>query len=383
MKPKHNYLNCRLAGIPYLLPYGQSIADHSAGLQLNDTGALLWDALNQGADRETMLAHLQTDCEDANDEQELRGQDLDEFLAELTRHGALLPDTTVSPYPERRAQIGPLILSLQIPDTLWETHFREFACRHSAQTPHQRVLIYPQPPMFRTNGNILVRSRELLIAETADSYLFLPLACSPLKEMHVAKDGSLAELYCPSPDDNALFHAIRFAFLVAAAQHRLYAVHSASVLYRERAWLFSGPSGAGKSTHTNLWKNSFGTPVLNGDLNLIGMKDGVPMCYGLPWNGTSGIRTAENRPLGGITFLKKSTFNQVRIPTPDRKILYLMQRLISPSWTADQLNQNLAFCERLAACTPMFRLHCTREPEAAQIMREAIDRAADANEPCR
>ena len=34
--------------------------------------------------------------------------------------------------------------------------------------------------------------------------------------------------------------------------------------------IFSGHSGMGKSTHTNLWKEQFGTEIINGDLNLIG-----------------------------------------------------------------------------------------------------------------
>ena len=43
MKTSDGFVKTTIAGIPYLLPYGQKIADHARSLRLNDSGALLWD----------------------------------------------------------------------------------------------------------------------------------------------------------------------------------------------------------------------------------------------------------------------------------------------------------------------------------------------------
>lgn len=59
----------------------------------------------------------------------------------------------------------------------------------------------------------------------------------------------------------------------------------------------------GKSTHTALWHELFGTPYLNGDLNLLGFEDGHITVYGIPWCGTSEIFTTEQYELGGIVLL--------------------------------------------------------------------------------
>lgn len=374
MQFRKDYLNCTLASVPYLLPYGQSIADYAAALRVNPAGARLWNAVTSGADRKEMLSVLRGGCEAEDADLSALERDLDLFLETLTARGMTWSEP-VSPFAERRIQIGPLRIALKVPNTLWEKYFKDFACREPGE-PHQRILVCLQPPVSRANGTILVRSRDLIIAESGTDYLFLPLAEPGNREMHVAKDGSAATLYCPSltdADTEQLFHAIRFAFLVAAMQQELYVVHSASLLYRDRAWLFSGASGVGKSTHTGLWQKTFGTPVLNGDLNLIGIEGEQPVCYGLPWNGTSGIRTAGSWPLGGITFLKQAGTDEVSQPGADRRILSLMQRIISPSWTAAQLMQTKAFCERLTGLTPIFGLCCTREPTAAHVMKEAID----------
>lgn len=378
MQFRKDYLNCKLADVPYLLPYGQSTADYAAGLRINPIGARLWNAISQGADRETLLAVLSDGCEATDADLPELERDLDEYLETLSRHGVTV-HAPASPFAERLIQIGPLRIALKVSDSLWERHFRDFACREDG-IPHQRISLCVQPPASHLNGTILVRTRELIIAENETSYLFLPLTGPALREMHVTKDGAAAELYCPSltdADTDDLFHAIRFAFLVAAMRHNLFVIHSASLLYQDKAWLFSGSSGTGKSTHTGLWREAFGTPVLNGDLNLIGIENQTPMCYGLPWNGTSGIRTVGSWPLGGITFLKQSPKDEVAIPSADRKILYLMQRMISPSWTAAQLMQTKAFCERLASLSPIFRLCCTKEISAANVMKQAIDGCPD------
>ena len=107
-----------------------------------------------------------------------------------------------------------------------------------------------------------------------------------------------------------LFHALRFAFLILTQQKELYVLHSASFLYRGRAFLVSGSSGTGKSTHSALWHDLYQTPLLNGDLNLLGIRDNIPYAYGLPWCGTSGICTPKDYPLGGIIFLKQAAIDR-------------------------------------------------------------------------
>ena len=74
-------------------------------------------------------------------------------------------------------------------------------------------------------------------------------------------------------------------------------------------------------------------------------------------------------------FLKQAPFNRVNSLPPDEQALFLMQRMISPTWTKDLLLKNLAFAETLAPLTKIFRLNCTKNPEAAAVMKAAIDQS--------
>ena len=197
-------------------------------------------------------------------------------------------------------------------------------------------------------------------------------------EARMAKDGHYVRLYCRKPvhqtENEHIFHAIRFFFLYLAGMHGLFALHSASILYKEKAWLFSGHSGMGKSTHTALWHDLIGTPYLNGDLNLIGIKDGHYQVCGIPWCGTSGIFTTKTYPLGGIILLGRASDDHLETLDDTLKTLRVMQRLISPSWTAEGLERNLDFAAELSREIPIFHLCCTKNPSAVDVIKAAIDK---------
>ncbi len=165
------------------------------------------------------------------------------------------------------------------------------------------------------------------------------------------------------------------AFCRELIGHERFFLHASAVVYEDAAYLFSAPSGTGKSTHAKLWQELYDAPPLNGDLNLIGIADGKPVVYGLPWCGTSGIFTTETYPLGGVIFLRQDKMNTVQALTPDTCALMLSQRIISPTWTKEMLLSVLTFCEQATPLITCFELRCTPQAEAASVCRAAIDAA--------
>ncbi len=378
MKPNDRYIKATLAGIPYLLPYGQLIADPATATRLNDSGALLWDGILEGDSREKLLALLADRYHATENERAALVEDVDQYLHSLCRMGILLADAPESrgdDTPPLFYRIGPLVFSYRGPSLLYDRFFSGFSC--GEVDFDQEVRIVTGKPASIPYGTVLIHTEELTICDSGSSYCFFFAAPWGIREMHVKKDGSLAVLYrMPDPDDEHiedLFHALRFAFLILAQQRDLYVLHSASFLYRGRAFLVSGSSGTGKSTHSALWHDLYQTPLLNGDLNLLGIKDNLPYAYGLPWCGTSGICTPDNYPLGGIIFLKQAATDQVQSLQPDEKVLHILQRMISPAWTKELLLRNLHFSETLAPLIFSCRLYCTKEPSAAGILKAAID----------
>lgn len=58
--------------------------------------------------------------------------------------------------------------------------------------------------------------------------------------------------------------------------------------------------------------------------------------------------------------------------TKEQKTLRVMQRMISPPWTAGLMKKNLAFAEEIANEKPVYFLRCTKNDTAAEVMHHRI-----------
>ena len=402
MKVKKNIHCYDIEGTPYLLPVGQGIMDHEPCLSTNAVGKLIWEGLERGDGEREILDDLMREFEATEEERPILKADMDAFISVLHQHSFF-----ETPWREPRrgddqvALIGPLAVRYHVPEALYKAYFLPFApgtaasfsadaknascggdagSAELAKSPvDQTVTFCDHRPFQKPNGMVLVRSNEVLIMETEDSYVILPLLSKFIHEIQCSKDGHEAFVFGKWEESSACleecFSALRFPFLLLVQAKGLSVMHSASLLYEGKAWLFSGHSGSGKSTHVGLWNSTFQTPWINGDLNLLGTENGQAVCYGLPWCGTSGISTPGRFPLGGITFLKQAPYDKVTHITGDAFALAVAQRMITPNWTAAQMQQSITAAERICPLTHGFRLECTKDPSAAIAMKAAIDQA--------
>lgn len=383
----------KIAGVQYLLPYGQKIADQKKGIVLNETGVFLWNALNRPMTENELAELLIEQCSaDETTSVQIR-KDINQFVQELLsldivqKHPLFEEDQ----YAASEAFAGYLnIANLKVAlygskelfsyrlNAFWKTESEN----RKTQNMDQKIEVIQQPPKVHLNGSILLRNKELVVSAIEDGYVIVFPSMNSIFEAQMTADGSLVKVYIKRPisdkekelTQEELFHAIRHFFLLFAQKHGFFALHSASIAYCGRAWLFSGHSGMGKSTHTALWKKQFGTEIINGDLNLIGRdKYGKAVVYGMPWCGTSGIASTVTWPLGGIVLLGRSDTDHFESLTPDQQIVRVMQRMISPTWTKAMLDENLKCAEWIVEKTPVYHLLCTKEPSAAQRMKERID----------
>lgn len=453
IKRQEGYCLKEIAGVHYLLPYGQKVADQRKGIVLNETGVFLWNELQETMTdeelAEKLVHHYFADGEAANETQdEIQDQtkdkiqnqvqdqiqdqirqDVKQFVQELLSLGILQEClrpccaedaddvtcvySTKEPFVECLEIAGMCIAlygSRELISSQFDAFLKDCSSAHGKskselQTESQikmqikmpvqmQIEILQRMPAFHPNGKILIRNEELVVCENEQGYIIMFPSMNQIREAHMTVDGRFVQIYVKGVDKEKtkeeLFHAIRHFFLFFAQRQSFFAIHSASILYRDQVWLFSGHSGMGKSTHTNLWKEQFGTEIINGDLNLIGWSNGEqtnigqsvdkpgskghPIVYGMPWCGTSGIASTKSYPLGGIVLLGRSDNDHFESLTNDQKIVRVMQRMISPVWTEDMLETNLKCAAKLAKEVPIYYLLCTKEPSSAYVMKARIDK---------
>lgn len=423
MHRNSNYSLFYIAGMPYLLPFGQGIADQKRGVRINDTGLLIWELLKTDRTEKELLDLYASHFECSDSELPQMEADLRQFIHMLDNFGIIMHNSDITDNcsapadlntpsglavstgddifnnpsgVKRYLSIGGLTLLLCGPKEAFTQEFDAFeipsashdsashdSSSHNPSSLHidQTITVIGCASSFQpgdtVGDTVLLRNSELVVIRDDSHYRFLFPAAPGIYESHLSIDGTDACYYCCPPFTESLqqdlFHAIRLSFLYLAQQHNMIVLHSASMLYRNRAWLFSGHSGAGKSTHTNLWKKLYGIHLINGDLNLLTIESGHPMVHGLPWCGTSGISDTRSYPLGGIFLVKKSSENRTEPLSDDKAQLLVTQRLISPGWTEAMLQKNLDLTAEITPYILIRRLYCTKEPEAAETCKQAID----------
>lgn len=324
IKRQEGYCPKEIAGVQYLLPYGQKVADQKKGILLNETGVFLWNELKEPMTdeklAEKLVEYYSADDEVSDEIQDQIREDVKQFVQELLSLGILQEctrpvfaedaDEETYIYPTKEPLVGYLeiagmrialyglrdLISSQFDAFLKDCASAQEKTQSESQAKSQNELqteaqlklqakmpvqmqieILQRMPSFHPNGKILIRNEELVVSENEQSYLVLFPSMNQIREAHMTEDGRFVQIYVKGWDKEKtkeeLFHAIRHFFLFFAQRQGFFALHSASIFYRGQAWLFSGHSGMGKSTHTSLWKEQFGVEIINGDLNLIGWSE--------------------------------------------------------------------------------------------------------------
>lgn len=420
MKTRAGYVIRQLADTFYIIPTGQRIADRRRCLKINQTGCVIWDLLQKDLSWEELLSaytEYVKSIEMTENTKTVKAASIGEEASTVT---AASISRDLSTYVLTLFQFGMIQASAKemqaFPFAPFQAKENAYYCRYNIagiqvhykgrkewlhaffepfledgkENPSAHIHMGEQIQISQNwrvrslsevpeiAGELLLFGSQLDIYRCSGDYMLRFPSNHHLALCTLSFDGKEAVFYYDGSTQqeavDELFYGFRAAFFYLAALHGKYALHSASNYYQEKAWLYSASSGTGKTTHVKLWEKLYAVPVLNGDLNLLGMEKDEVFVYGIPWCGTSGVYTTKKYPLGGIILLKRGTENRVCKLPQDERQLYTAQRMISPAWTEKQVDDSLLFAEKLSDRIPIRQLYCTQEPSAAAVMKEYIDK---------
>lgn len=381
MKAADGYILKCLCGQFYIMPVGQKIADNGRCIKINNSGRVIWQHLSDEISLDELLCLVAKDFHCENDTQ--FKQDIEQFLHMLQHFGMLAANGSEDQQVCQTYAIGGFHM-IYTGKSIWlHPHLNTFLLPKTQAAPDnppiavQHWHVKPLSAVTPFCGRLVLFNHQMDIYDCGDRFVLRFHANKHLSMCHLSKDGLSAVFYydgCELQEGiNELFYGFRAAFFYLAAQHGRFALHAASICYNGSAWLFSASAGTGKSTHIQHWIQLFSVTAINGDINLMGIEDKTVYIYGTPWCGTSGIYDSLKYPVGGIILLKRMNTDYVEQLYDDQKQLLVSQRMISPAWTAELLEQILKFCGTLLEKIPIFRLCCTKEEHAAIVMKSYID----------
>lgn len=149
-------------------------------------------------------------------------------------------------------------------------------------------------------------------------------------------------------------------------------LHSSYVNWGGRAILFTAPSGTGKSTQAALWEKYRGAEVVNGDRAGVRIIEDVPMAYGVPFAGTSGICHNRELPLAAVVYLSQSDENSLQPLTGYRAFQRIWEGCSVNTWDRDAVDMISRTVEELIERVPIYHLACRPDEEAVALLEQAL-----------
>ena len=151
-------------------------------------------------------------------------------------------------------------------------------------------------------------------------------------------------------------------------------LHSASVLYRGSAILFSAPSGTGKSTQACLWETYAGAAAFNGDRNILYRQEDGWYVLGIPWSGTSQDHRNLAVPLGGIAVVRRGETDSTQELSAAEKFVQIYGEVTKNNWDADFAESLIRLIRHLAQEALIVQLKCTMNQSAVLCLKDRLER---------
>lgn len=282
-------------------------------------------------------------------------------------------------------KIADLIINFNAPDSCIHSFFQDFSCSANENIqPDMTWLVEQESPSAALTDKPLIDTAllKIYLLENNDIVLFYPQdtyvnRCILRNNMTEATVYYKKEIPTEISDLEdfswSIYLACRDAFFCFMQKKGMIAVHSSSIIYNGKGYIFSASSGVGKSTHTEMWKTNHNTDILDGDVAACKIENGKAIVYGLPWCGTSKLYKNEKLPLGGIIFLQQSCHNAIHPLNAFEGILRLSARCFTPTWTEELADKNIQIAEAIVAVTPCALLNCLPNEEAVNVAKQYID----------
>ena len=169
--------------------------------------------------------------------------------------------------------------------------------------------------------------------------------------------------------------AIQRAFAEYLFDHDTLLCHGSTVAVDGKAYLFTARCGTGKSTHTRLWREVFGdrAVMVNDDKPFLIVGDSGVLACGAPWSGKHGLDANITVPLAGICILERGKENRIRpIPAEDA-LPRLLHETYCPLGREAEFHSLVG---KLLENVPLWRMECTKDPEAASAAHGAMSAGA-------
>ena len=147
-------------------------------------------------------------------------------------------------------------------------------------------------------------------------------------------------------------------------EYNYFTLHSAYMLYNNKAILFSAPSGTGKSTQADLWVKYRNARVINGDKSLLSKEDDGYWANGWPICGSSEICFNEAYPIRCIVVLSQAKDNTIEVLDYKQSFKKVLSEFTINYHNSTYVNHAMDFIDDMLKHIKVYHLACNISEDA-------------------
>jgi len=171
----------------------------------------------------------------------------------------------------------------------------------------------------------------------------------------------------------AIDNAAMLLYAFATADQNTLLFHSSVTVLDGKAYMFLGHSGAGKSTHSRQWKAAFPEAELLNDDNPAVRIFATPRVYGTPWSGKTPCYKNESAPVHALVQLAQAPENKISQLRMSQAYPFVLSSVSGLKVLPDMMDRLYESIAKLLELTPVYRLECLPNTEAAQLCCDTIN----------
>lgn len=149
-------------------------------------------------------------------------------------------------------------------------------------------------------------------------------------------------------------------------------LHCSYILAHGSAILFTAPSGTGKTTQALLWRDAYGTPVVNGDCAVLCAPESTLFACGLPLSGSSADCFNLTSPVRAIVSLGQAGENSLSRLSGVDAVRVILSGTYLPQEFSEEFPRLFDLAARFAKLVPVYRLDCLPDRSAAELLYKEL-----------
>lgn len=153
--------------------------------------------------------------------------------------------------------------------------------------------------------------------------------------------------------------------------------HAASIVYKDKAYLFTAKSGTGKTTQLMNWMQLYGneTKIINGDKPILSAENDKLWVFPSPWKGKERIgEDSIYAELGGIIYLEQGKENFVSRLSASDAAIPIMNRFLCTVENEEIIHGICRLEEKILCTVPIWKAINTGDLDSTRMIHDILNK---------